>query len=140
MEVMCSGCLRAFHISLCRASELVAYSNCKIHKDFGFIRGGGVVFKKGGVQLHKHPGRQAADRVELRLKAHKGDQKGWGVFFLGIVFYHNPTSNLQILSKLWHTGWRARSNARLNVGIPRLTRQCPAGDIHIIVNVVSMHA
>ena len=62
---------------LCRASELFAYSNGKIHKYFGLTRGD-VAFKRRGTQLLKPSEWHSADCVELRFRAHKGDQKRLG--------------------------------------------------------------
>ncbi|CAM9526848.1 unnamed protein product, partial [Sphacelaria rigidula] len=63
---------------LYRASELFAYSKGKIHKDIGLTRGD-IAFKRGETQLHKHAEWQTADSVEVRFKAHQGDQKRRGV-------------------------------------------------------------
>ena len=60
-----------------RASEIFAYNDRKIHKDFGVTRGD-VSFFCGMVQLQAPELLRCADRVELLFRGSKGDQKRYG--------------------------------------------------------------
>ncbi|CAM9799246.1 unnamed protein product, partial [Sphacelaria rigidula] len=74
-------CLCISYFFLCRASELFAYSNGKIHKDFGLTRGD-IAFKRNGVQC-VHVGEwHQADCVEMRFRASKSDQGRKGAVLL----------------------------------------------------------
>ena len=66
-----------FVFCLGRASEMFAYNDGKIHKDFGVTRGD-VSFFCGMVQLPAPELWRCADRVELLFRGSKGDQKRYG--------------------------------------------------------------
>ena len=60
-----------------RASEMFAYNDGKIHKDFGLTRGD-VSFFCGMVQVSAPGLWRCADRVELLFRGSKGDKKRYG--------------------------------------------------------------
>jgi hypothetical protein len=69
--------LAVSYFFLGRASEMFAYNDGKIHKDFGLTRGD-VSFFCGMVQLSTPELWRCADRVELLFRGSKGDQKRYG--------------------------------------------------------------
>ena len=69
--------LAVSYFFLGRASEMFAYNDGKIHKDFIVTRGN-VSFFCGMVQLSAPQLWRCADRVELLFRGSKGDQKRYG--------------------------------------------------------------
>ena len=61
---------------LCRASELWAYHNGRVHADFCLTRGN-IAFFEGATRLDESD-RRRADRVEVTFRASKSDQKRQG--------------------------------------------------------------